>query len=62
MSLDKGIKHGKEHRVEYRGAKSYCKECRNHGSCDYCKGNRIFNNQKRIEKFKDLYDDFYQRK
>ena len=33
MSLDKAIKHGKEHRKPYRGAKAVDKSCRNHGSC-----------------------------
>ena len=36
MSLDKAIKSGKEHRKEYRGAKSVDPSCRNHGSCLFC--------------------------
>ena len=57
MSLDKAIKSGKEHRVEY-GTKNqpYCKAvdntCRNHGGrkggagnqCPYCLGNRTAKN------------------
>lgn len=39
--LDKAISHGKEHRRPYRGAKAVAKSCRNHGSCPYCKGNRL---------------------
>ncbi|HOP08480.1 MAG TPA: hypothetical protein PLF13_14505 [candidate division Zixibacteria bacterium] len=38
MSLDKAIKHGKEHRKPYRGAKAVDKSCRNHGSCPACQG------------------------
>ena len=34
MTLTKAILHKKEHRKEYRGAKSIDKSCRNHGS-DY---------------------------
>lgn len=41
MSLDKAIKHGKEKRKPYRGAKAIDKQCRNHGECPICKGNRL---------------------
>lgn len=37
MSLDKAIKHGKEKRKPYRGAKAVDKSCRNHGDCPWCK-------------------------
>ena len=50
MSLDKSIKHGKEHRKEYRGAKAIDKTCRNHGSCEYCKGNRMYKVKKELER------------
>ena len=46
MSLDKAIKHGKEKRKPYRGAKAIDYTCRNHGSCPYCEQNRTFNNRK----------------
>lgn len=41
MSLDKAIKHGKEKRKPYRGAKAVDSTCRNHGSCGWCKENRL---------------------
>lgn len=41
MSLDKAIIHKKEKRKPYYGAKSFCKSCRNNGSCDWCKENRL---------------------
>ena len=41
MSLDKAIEHGKEHRKPYSGSKAIARSCRNHGSCDWCKGNRL---------------------
>ena len=41
MSLDKAILYGKEKRKKYYRAKAYCTSCRNHGGCDYCKGNRL---------------------
>ena len=41
MSLDKAIKHGKEKRKPYRGAKAIDCTCRNHGSCTWCRDNRL---------------------
>lgn len=41
MSLDKAILHGKEHRKPHIGGKSIDRTCRNHGSCDWCKDNRL---------------------
>lgn len=40
MSLDKAIKHGKEKRKPYRGAKAIDRTCRNHGDCPYCQAGR----------------------
>lgn len=40
--LYKAIRYGKEHRKPYRGAKAVDRSCRNHGSCDYCRNNRLF--------------------
>lgn len=50
MSLDKAIKRGKEHRKPYKGAKAVDSTCRNHGSCPYCKGNRLYKFKKQIER------------
>ena len=47
MSLDKSIQSGKEHRKPYRGAKAIDATCRNHGSCEWCHGNRTHKNDKR---------------
>ncbi len=46
MSLDKAIKHGKEKRKPYRGAKAVDATCRNHGGCPWCKGNRLHKHKK----------------
>jgi hypothetical protein len=46
MSLDKAILHNKEHRKPYRGAKAIDSTCRNHGSCDWCEENRLYNDRK----------------
>ena len=50
MSLDKAIEHGKERRKPYRGAKAVDCTCRNHGSCPWCKANRL-------HKFRDKFLD-----
>jgi len=53
MSLDKAIASGKEHRKSWRKinfAKYIDKSCRNHGECPYCKGNRLYNSKKRLQK------------
>lgn len=41
MSLDKAIIHGKEKRKPYRGSKAIDCTCRNHGSCKWCRDNRL---------------------
>lgn len=41
MSLDKAVQHGKEYRKPYTGGKAIDRTCRNHGSCDYCRENRL---------------------
>ena len=48
MSLDKAIEHKKEKRKPYRKAKAVDKTCRNHGSCLWCRSNRL-------HKFRDKY-------
>ena len=51
MGLEKAIKYKKEKRKPYRKAKAVDKQCRNHGSCEWCKGNRLFGNKKRKEQY-----------
>lgn len=46
MSLDKAIEHGKEKRRPYVGAKAIDCSCRNHGSCEWCKQNRLQQSRK----------------
>lgn len=72
MGLEKAIKHGKEKRKPYgigkHGyAKGISRHCRNHGGsthkerhnweCEWCKGNRQYNNKKREEQAKNIYND-----
>jgi hypothetical protein len=49
VSLDKGIKHGKEHRKQYRGSKAFDPSCRTN-RCPYCLSNDLHNSKKRLEK------------
>lgn len=56
--LDKAIKSGKEHRKEYRGAKACDKTCRNHGSDDWAKDNRLYRANKLLEKSEQDLENF----
>ena len=58
MGLEKAIKHGKEKRKQYRGSKAFDHTCRNHGSCSYCKDNRLFSDKKRKYSIDEEYDEF----
>lgn len=49
MSLDKAIEHGKEKRKPYKGAKAIDRTCRNHGSCEWCRSNRLYQQLKMDE-------------
>lgn len=57
MSMDKAIKHGKEHRKEYRGPKAVDAWCRNHGYCWICRKNRL--HKKAKEDIKGYQDERY---
>ena len=56
MSLDKAIEHGKEKRKQYHGSKAIDKQCRSHGSCDYCQKARKVK-IKRREPVKEIEDE-----
>ena len=49
MGLEKAIASGKEHRRQFRGAKAVDGTCRNHGSCTYCMGNRLYRTKRMQE-------------
>lgn len=57
MSLDKAIRHGKEHRKPYYGCKAFDKTCRNHGSDYWMTENRTFSTLKN----RDGWDGFGRR-
>lgn len=52
MSFDKAIAHKKEHRKPYHDSRNIDMSCRNHGSCDYCRTNRLYQSIKENEKLK----------
>lgn len=58
MSLDKAIEHGKEKRKAYRGGKAIDATCRNHGSCEWCRGNREYSSRKREEATETQIKDY----
>ena len=48
MSLEKAIRHGKERRKPYRGAKAVDCSCRNNNGCPYCEANRMHKHKRRM--------------
>ena len=61
MSMDKAIEHGKEHRKPWRGSaksKNIDRTCCNHGSCDYCKFNRLHTFTKNILEAEQKMEDW----
>ena len=62
MSLDKAIQHGKEHRRPYTGAKAIDRTCRNHGSCEWCQGNRQYESRKKEESTADRLKEYEENK
>lgn len=50
MGLDKAIEHRKEKRKQYHGSKACDKSCRNHGSDDWARDNRLYRANRLTEK------------
>ena len=63
MGLIKAIKHKKEHRKEYIGAKAVDRHCENNGGrrhqweCCYCKSNRMYQIEKEKERIKNILEE-----
>lgn len=51
MSFDKAIERHKEHRKPYVDERAMDVHCRNNGSCDYCRRNRLYQLRKELEKY-----------
>lgn len=60
MSLDKAIQHGKEKRKQYTGARAIDPSCRNHGNCEWCKGNRLYRQLKMDEASRERLREDYE--
>ena len=58
MSLDKAIEHGKEKRKPYTGAQAKDRTCRNHGSCEWCLGNRQHHNRVEADRLDQRMEEF----
>ena len=58
MGLEKAIEHGKEKRKPYRGAKAVDYTCRNHGSCSWCEGNRLYSSKRKLIGVNNEKSDF----
>ena len=58
MSLDKAIQSGKERRRPYHGAKAIDHTCRNHGTCSYCRDNRLISRRKSELVAEDKREEF----
>ena len=58
MSLDKGIKYGKEHRKEYYDSRAVDTTCRSHGSCPWCRTNRLHKYAKQNVNAKQQLKDY----
>lgn len=57
MSLDQAIKHGKEKRKQYHGAKACDAWCRNHGYCWICRKNRLHKRMVEMLQMKDRIEE-----
>ena len=58
MGLEKAIEHGKEKRKPYRGAKAVDYTCRNHGSCSWCEGKRLYSSKRKLIGVNNEKSDF----
>ena len=49
MSFDPNYPNRKDRRKPYRKSKRFDRSCRNHGSCAYCRANRLWFDSRRRE-------------
>jgi len=57
--LDKAIKSGKEHRKPYYDTRRFDCTCRNHGSCDWCKANRLYQITREKDKANNKLNEYF---
>lgn len=58
MGLEKAIEHHKEKRKPFKGAKAIDYSCRNHGSCEWCRGNRLYHDRREEERTRKELEQF----
>jgi len=59
FETDKNYPNRKDNRrvYKYNYAKSVDRTCRNHGSCNWCQGNRFYSINKTLAKAKDMLEN-----
>lgn len=57
--LDKAIESGKEHRKPYYRAPRFDRTCRCHGSCEWCRMNRLYKNIRREQKMDSKLNEYF---
>ena len=46
--MSKDYRHGKHSKREYYGSKNFDKQCRCHGSCSWCRDNRLHKDKRQL--------------
>lgn len=57
--LNKAITAGKEHRKPYYGTKCFDRSCRCHGSCEWCKANRLYKTIRKEQKMNFRLNEYF---
>ena len=57
--LDKAIASGKEHRKPYYGTQRFDRTCRCHGTCEWCKANRLYKVTRKIQKMDSKFNEYF---
>ena len=57
--LNKAIASGKEHRKPYYGTQRFDRTCRCHGSCEWCKANRLYKTIRKEQKMNSKLNEYF---
>lgn len=57
MGFEKAIEHDKTRRKAYKGAKAVDCSCRNHGTCEWCRENRMYRTIRELARTKKELED-----
>lgn len=61
MAFDNFYPNRKDRRRKYYDARRFSSGCRNHGSCGWCRGNRLYSSNKRITASLQQLKEYYER-